>query len=115
MAVALGAATNASVYEVQVTDRWANIPSAANAIEDVVESVYDNIALNLKDVGAGLQQTVYVPAPIGDLILDGDVVDTADALYTAWRDAWLTVVAGNYAAVTVRFTERREKNDSVPA
>lgn len=115
LAVSLGAASNASVYEVQITDRWASIPAAANATDEVVASVYDNIATNMKDVAAGLQQTVYVPAPVGDLILDGDIVDTTDPLYEAWRNNWLVVLAGGYAAVTSRFTERRDKNDSVPA
>lgn len=115
LAVAYGALTNANLYEVQVTDRWASLPDAGSATDAVHESVFDNIALNTKDIAAGTQQTVFAPAPIADSILDGDVVDTSLAAYTTWRDAWVTLLAGDYSAISARFTERRDKNDSVPA
>lgn len=115
LAVALQAATNASLYSVTITDLYEGLALGSNAVEAVVESVYDNVSINFKDVPGDRQQTMFIPAPLGDYILDGDVVDTADTVYTAVRDAFDTVLGGNYDAVTVTFTERRDKNDKVPA
>jgi len=114
-ATALQAATNSSLYSVKIIQTFEGAALGSNGAGDVVESVFDNIAINYKDVAAGLQQTAYVPAPIGDLILDGDIVDVEDTVYTNIRNAYDALLAGAYAPVTARFTERREKNDAVPA
>jgi hypothetical protein len=87
---------------------------ASNATNAVKSSVYDNIVLLAKE-SAIVSQNNYIPAPLGAIIASGDVVDTSNSLYTAWRDATITLLAGSYVAQSVRFTERREKNDSVPA
>jgi len=118
LVAALQAATNASVYSVKLEYIWAGADVAANAVEAVVESVYDNIVINYKDVAANKQQSLFIPAPLGDIILDGDVVDTADAIYTDVRDAYLALLNAGpdaYVASTTRFTERRDKNDTTPA
>jgi len=115
LTAAIQAATNASVYRVGFTYVYEGDALGSNASEAVVESVYDNVAINFKDVAGNRQQTVYIPAPVGDIILDGDIVDTADAIYTAVRDAYDTALAGDYTPITARFTERRDKNDAVPA
>lgn len=115
VADALATATNASVYSISVQAVYSSLPQASNATDSAMESVFDNVALNLKDVAADSQQTAYIPAPLGTLILDGDIVDTGNAQYVAWRDAVDTMLGGAYAPVSVRFTERREKNDSTPA
>jgi len=115
MVAAYTSLTNANLYEVQITDRWAAVPAAQTADEEVHMSVYDNVALNFKDIVAGLQQTIFLPAPIDTLIDAGDVVDTTIVDYVTWRDAWDTLLAGNYEPLTARFTERRNKNDTVPA
>jgi len=120
IAAALQAATNASLFEVAWTTRFVGARDASNALDAVVESVYDNIAVNYKAVDINLQQSVFVPAPIGDLILDGDIVDNTDTVYTDFRDAVAAFITGGtgapaYTPVSVRFTERREKNDSTPA
>jgi len=115
LTAAIQAATNASVYRVGLNYVYEGEALGSNAVEAVVESVYDNVAINFKDVAGNRQQTVYIPAPLGDIILDGDIVDTVDTIYTDVRDAYDTVLAGDYTPITARFTERRDKNDSVPA
>lgn len=115
MVAALQVATNASVYEVQVTERYATNPLASNADNSVFESVYDNIAINFKNQSTGAQQTAFIPAPIGGLVLDGDEVATVIPAYSDFRDAVDAILDTAYEPVTARFTERREKNDSVPA
>lgn len=115
LVVALQAATNASIYAVGVTEVYGSNALASNGADAVFESLFDNIAINFKDTSIGKQQTTYIPAPLGVLVGEGDVVDTANALYTAVRDAYDASLDTGYAPVTARFTERREKNDSVPA
>jgi len=112
---ALQSATNASLYEISISTRWLGARDADQADSDVFESVYDNIAINYKDATERTQQTGYIPAPLGSLVGDGDVVDTSQSAYTTYRDAVDTLLGGDYEPVTVRFTERREKNDSAPA
>lgn len=115
LVAALQLATNASIYAVNVTQAYASLPLASLADDAVFESLFDNIAINFKDVGIGAQQTLYIPAPVGALILDGDAVDVNNALYTNVRVAYDGVLESGFNALSVRFTERREKNDSVPA
>lgn len=112
---ALQALTNSTVYEIEKGQKYTSVPMQANALNDSRESVYDNVVLLLKDVSINKAQDAFVPAPINTLIDDGDVVDTSLVAYETWRDATDALLAGNYEAVSVRFTERREKNDSTPA
>lgn len=114
LVAALQAASNASVYRVKVESLYVGAKLASNATNAAYTSVYDNIVLLLKE-SALVTQQAYVPAPKVAIIPSGDVVDISNALYTAWRDAALAAVSGSYAAQSVRFTERREKNDSIPA
>jgi hypothetical protein len=116
VAASLAAATNASLYAVEVTEAYAGAINAGNASEVVHESVYDNIVILFKDTsGVPVSQNGFIPAPNSALVEPGDDIDTSNALYTAFRDAVATALAGGYAAITARYTERREKNDSVPA
>jgi hypothetical protein len=114
LVAALQAGSNASVYRVSVQSLYEGAKLASNATNAVKSSVYDNIVLLAKE-SAIVSQNNYIPAPLGAIIASGDVVDTSNSLYTAWRDATITLLAGSYVAQSVRFTERREKNDSVPA
>jgi hypothetical protein len=110
---ALQTITNASVFEVNVAARYVSNPSAADADASSYLSVYDNIVLNLKNPATQRQSNAFVPAPLEALIDGGDRVDVANTDYVAWVNAVNALIVGN--AVTVRFTERRDKNDSTPA
>lgn len=112
---ALQAASNASLYEINITTRWIGPKDAGQADKATVESVFDNIVINYKDAAQRTQQSAYIPSPLGTLILSGDVVGTSQIEYTNYRDAVDTLLGGGYEPITARFTERREKNDSTPA
>lgn len=112
---AIQAATNATVYEVSKQLVESANPVESNADAETFQSVYANVVLLAKDPVARKSQNAFLPAPDGIMVLDGDVVDTADPLYTAWRDAAMAVLPAAYDPVTVRYTERRDKNDAVPA
>lgn len=112
---ALQALTNATIYEVSTNNKFTSVPIQANALQTSYQSVYDNVVLLMKDATQNKVQDAFLPAPILTLIDEGDVVDTSLVAYETWRDASVALVAENYIASSVRFTERREKNDSTPA
>lgn len=115
MVAELAAITNASIYKVTVLDVFAGTKNASNALSASYQSVFDNIVLLAKDAATTQAVNAFVPAPEDSLILSGDVVDTTNVDYTAWRDAIIAILPTAFSAVSVRFTERREKNDSTPA
>lgn len=108
----LGAATSANVYEWSITDVY-SASDGADATDAAAattrDSVYDNIAILFKDVGTGQAVNVFIPAPV-PAIMDGDSVETDDAIYIAVRNAADELIGGNFAPQTARFTERREIN-----
>jgi hypothetical protein len=112
---ALQALTNASASVVDVIDVYAGDLLASNALTDSYQSVYDNVVLLMKDASTQQSINAFVPAPLNTLVDDGDVVDTSLVAYQTWRDAVDTILTTAFAPISVRFTERREKNDSIPA
>lgn len=110
------ALSNATIYEASVTDVYGSVPQESNAETDSpYVSVKDNLVLLCKNVALNKGQDAFIPAVEGIVVLDGDVVDTTDTDYIAFRDAVVAVLGAGYSAVSARFTERRDKNDSVPA
>jgi len=108
------ALSNASNWRVKVEQLYVGAKLASNAVAASYQSVYDNIVVLNKQSTLVTQQS-YIPAPLSGLVLGGDVVDTGNADYVTWRDATVALLGAGYAAVSARYTERREKNDSVPA
>lgn len=108
------AISNASLWQVKVEQLYTGAKLASNAVNQTYPSVFDNVVLLAKESTLVTQQA-YIVAPQGVIIPSGDNVDVANLDYIAWRDAVLAALAGTYAAQSVRFTERREKNDSTPA
>ena len=115
LVAAANAASNANPFQVTVSEVYAGDPDVVVGMNEVFSSVFDNVVIGCGDVTVNAQQQGYIVAPQGSLIPTGDTVDTSNGNYTAFRDALLTLLGGSYAAKTARFTERREKNDSVPA
>lgn len=110
------AISNATLYEISIVSMFTSIPQEANAQTDSpFVSVFDNLVLLAKDPTINKAQDAFVPAVEGIIVLDGDVIDTTDVNYIAFRDAVVAALGGSYQAVSARFTERRDKNDSVPA
>lgn len=113
---AAGAASNANLYEVQVTDiyRAAKLASAAVAAEE--NSVFDNIVILYKESDNPNGMNGFIPAPIRDLFVgDSDNVDNTDVAYLAFRNTLSTILLGTMVPITVRYSERREINDAEEA
>lgn len=113
LGAALGALTNASLYEVHINDVWATVPSASNAVDATKSnSVFDAIVMQYKNsVNQG--ERIYAPAPIvAAFQADTDSVDPAatevDNLQTA-----ADVILTSYTLIGYRYNEKREINSQV--
>jgi len=106
--VALGAATNAFVYEVWRKEVWATSPSPTSAIDAPRESANDVIETLTKDLASGAAQYFYIPAPLDELFVEGtnDVIIDSDE-YVAVKDAFDALLPSTYQARSVRFAEHK--------
>jgi len=109
---AMAAASNANIYEVVVSEVYADVPNSGDAIEEPRESARDNIVILFKNAATADGRDYFVPAPLDTLFAGGtNIVDVTDPLILAVRDALDAALTG-YEPVSVRFTERRKKNPS---
>jgi hypothetical protein len=113
---AIAAATNASVYEVQVTQLFSSLASPGNALDaSKSSSVYDNVVLQNKNA-LGDSINGFIPAPISNLFetdIDGNVTDNVDAAATEYTDvatALEALLPAGFSNTGVRYSERREVN-----
>jgi len=112
-AVPIGAASNANLYAVEVTDVYQVQPDKNDAVDAVKDSVYDNLVFLAKTT-ANLSQRGFVPAPVGSMFVPGtDTIDPADTDLAAIFTAFLALVGAGYSIVSARYTERREINEAV--
>lgn len=113
MAVALAAASNASLYAV-VPEAWYNsTPDKSDAVDAPKDSVYDNMVALAKTVANASQRT-FIPAPIADIFQTGtDQPNPASTELAAVLTAFLALVGAGYSVVSLRYTERREINEAV--
>lgn len=112
---AIAAATNASIYKVTVEDVYNSIPAVSDADELEENSVFDNIVLLMKDA-TNRSQNFFLPAPKREnFVGDSDNPDPASTMLGDWRDGVNNLAFGVTSPVSLRYTERREKNQSVPA
>lgn len=113
LGAALGAATNANIYEAKVVADYIAQPTASTAVADEENSVYDNIVLLAKS-NVGDSSRLFVPAPIRSLFLgDSDTPDPSSAELQAVIDAFEAVSISGYVVVSARYTERREINEAI--
>lgn len=113
LATALGALSNANLYELQITEIYADEPLASLAENEVFALTDDLIRVNMKK---GLQQqTWYVPAPEGSVIVSGESVDYDDAgaLWTGMANALGTFMP-TWTVLTAGFSEHVDRNPSTP-
>jgi hypothetical protein len=113
---AAGAGSNANLYQVEVSEIYQSVrlPSAAVAAEE--NSVFDNIVVLYKESGNPQGTNGFLPAPIrANFIGDTDNVDAASVEFAAFRSTLATILLGTVVPITVRYTERREKNQATPA
>lgn len=110
MLQALQAISNASMYEAALSYVFAGAKSKANALADDYVSVKDVIRLSAKDITTGAYERFYTPAPLGDLIGDNAVVDTADTDYITWRSAVNTILPTGFTLLNVAFVQNVARN-----
>jgi len=113
---AIGAASNASLYKVSVTNEFAtDIPSIANAVDAVHVSVKDNIVMLFKTI-TGATLDVFIPAPDAPLLVEGTTnPDPENVLIVAAVAAVPPAAGGGYQVASYRYSERRKKNRAVKA
>lgn len=113
-AAAMSTASNASLYEVDVSANYVGARLASNATDAVHVAVGDNIVMQMKEP-SGRAVDLFLPAAEGTLFNpvasespDPTATDLSDI--TAAFNALKTLV---YTAIQYRFTERRDKNPAV--
>lgn len=110
-AVALGAASNANVYEATIESVWRTTPTSATAVDESRESVKDNIVTLFKDNVSNKSTDVYIPAPLDTLLIpDTNQVEVEDALYLAVELAFDALLPTAYSPISVRFSEHKGVN-----
>lgn len=107
------AASNASSWKVQLRDIFEGAKNAANADANAHESVQDKIRLSYKQLATGAYEQAYIPAPLTVIIGDGGIVDTDNALYTAFKTAVDTVILTGFLPLNTEFVEYAGRNDVV--
>ena len=114
MAVALGAASNANLYDIVVeTHTGANASSAA-ADEEPRESANDVINTLVREPTTRQTQEVVIPAPLDSLFVAGsNTVDPSVTEYQAVNTAANNLLPDTYGFVSVRFSEHRKINAKV--
>lgn len=114
LAAAQGAVTNASLWNIGVTNWYSTgVPQKSDADDLTNDSVYDNIVFLMKNA-AGQSFDYYIPANLETVTMvagteNPDPTTTEMlALIAAIEAIW-----GGYTAFSVRFTERTNKNRAV--
>lgn len=115
-AAAIGAATNANLYEIEVSQIYRAAKNAAGAVSAPEISVYDNIVILYKESSSPFGQDFFLPAPIrANFSGSTDNPNAASTELSAVRTSIGTIMLGTVVPISMRYTERREKNQSVPA
>jgi len=115
LAAALAAASNASLFAIDDRLQYFSPAVAANGVnDDKSESVYANVVMLA--VGNTKQtEDLFIPAPNANIMIEGsDNPDQASAQLMAIATAYEALATGTKVVTGVRYTERREKNSSVP-
>ncbi|MCI0554989.1 MAG: hypothetical protein L0287_28915 [Anaerolineae bacterium] len=113
LAVAFQAASNASLWEVNVTQNYSSVPLKSNALEEVWNDAEDVVVIHYKNPSTQASSYANFPAPLDDIFVEGsEQVDTANALFTGILAAIAAVLPTGFSPLTVRFSKHREINDA---
>jgi hypothetical protein len=105
--------SNASLYKIEVGEVYNSIADKDDAVDAVKDSVFDNLVI-LAKTALNASSRVFVPAPEGALFVAGtDQIDPTNADLAAVLAAMLAALGITYEVVSIRYTERREINESV--
>lgn len=113
LVAAVGAATNANVYRVEVITVYNAQPLKSSAVDAVRMSVHDNIVSLWKDT-ANNSRDFFVPSPVQGNFVPGTVNPEPTGVLGDVLDAVNNVFESAFSPISVRFTERREKNAAIP-
>jgi hypothetical protein len=104
---AMQAASNATLWRVQVRDTYNSVGDSSNAVEDVWEEASANVVLLAKDTGNNAID-FYIPAPLNAMFIEGtEQIDPTNATLAAVLAAVLPMKSG-FSFVSARFTSRRD-------
>lgn len=107
------AASNASAWRVTQSIVWVGARNSSNALPEAHESVADKVRLSYKDLSNDAYQQAYIPAPLTVLVLVGGVVDTANSIYTDWRDAVNAIIPITFIPLNTEFVQNVQRNQIV--
>lgn len=109
----LQAASNASLWRIQVIQDYQGQMLKSNALEEVWNDAEDVAVIHYKNPTTRADLYVNFPAPLDDMFVEGtEQVDTADVLFTNILAAVAAVVPTGFNPATVRFSKHREVNQS---
>lgn len=106
------AGTNSSIYDVSITESYQGIGLASNALADDYVSVKDNVRFSNKNVATGAYIRAYLPAPLGGMVHNKQVV-IADTAYIAWRDAVIDILPSGFAALNAGFVQNVQRDKGI--
>lgn len=110
---ALEDASQASLWKISVTAIYQGDDDSGNAVTGSRDSVYDNVAVRLKNATTNAGTSWFIPAPAPEIMLgDLDQIDPASTELAAVFTAILAMAPG-FQVKSARYTERREINQAV--
>lgn len=112
--VAMGAATNASMYEGVIGDVFATVPDKNDAVQADRSEVVNNIVVLAKNA-AGASVNLFIPAPIPALFVPGsDEIDPTSTELADVFTAFLALLPAGFEIVSARYTSRKQYNAATP-
>jgi len=108
-AEAVSDASNANVYEVQISSAYAaGNASPSSALEESRIDAKDVVEVLEKDIAAGASQYSYIPAPKDEIFVEGtNTIDLENALYDAVEQAADLLLPASYNPISVRFAQHK--------
>jgi hypothetical protein len=108
------AASNASLYEVDIMQRYVGTDSVGNAADAVFVSKDDNIVLQMGESATGRKIDLFLPAPEeANFVADSEQPDPAATELSDITTAFAALKTVTYTPRQYRYTERRDKNPAV--
>lgn len=110
---AMSAASNASLYEVDVSANYVGARSKSNGTDDVFESKDQNVVMQMGNINLD-KLDLYLPAPDdANFVAGTEQPDPAATELSDITTAFAALKTVTYTPTQYRFTERRDKNPAV--
>lgn len=113
LAADMQAISNASLWNVRVTQDYRGAMLKSNALEEVWNDAEDVMVIHYKNLATRADLYVNVPAPLDDIFVEGtEQVDTANTGFTDLLATIAAILPSGFNPATVRFSKHREINQS---